>query len=166
MLPVTSSKPLREPRVGLIFYTGLLWRKSNRSFLDSLLPVCLLGKLHWFTHLGQSYFYGPSAFMNRWISNFMKKVVLERERWQLRFHLNCHLLCPFYCMEGEFEHIITKISVIIKDNKNYCRVSFTDFYLVFPTNFRIATLPDNQHCSFTGILLWHYHTAWVTCGEK
>ena len=138
MLPVTSSKPLREPRVGLIFYTGLLWRKSNRSFLDSLLPVCLLGKFHWFTHLGQSYFYGPSALMNRWISNFMKKVVLERERWQLRFHLNCHLLCPFYCMEGEFEHIITKISVIIKDNKNYCRVSFTDFYLVFPTNFRIG----------------------------
>ena len=88
MLPVTSSKPLREPRVGLIFYTGLLWRKSNRSFLDSLLPVCLLGKFHWFTHLGQSYFYGPSALMNRWISNFMKKVVLERERWQLsEFHL-------------------------------------------------------------------------------
>ena len=88
MLPVTSSKPLREPRVGLIFYTGLLWSKSNRSFLDSLLPVCLLGKFHWFTHLGQSYFYGPSAFMNCWISNFMKKVVLERERWQLsEFHL-------------------------------------------------------------------------------
>lgn len=79
MLPVTSSKPLREPRVGLILHTGLLWRKSNRSFLDSL-QVCLLEKFHWFTHLGQSYFYEPaSAFMNRWILSFVKKVVLERE---------------------------------------------------------------------------------------
>ena len=165
MLPVTSSKPLREPRVGLIFYTGLLWSKSNRSFLDSLLPVCLLGKFHWFTHLGQSYFYGLARLWTVGFRISWKKWCWKGSDGSWDF-ISCHLLCPFYCMEGEFEHIITKISVIIKDNKNYCRVSFTDFYLVFPTNFRIATLPDNQYCSFTGILLWHYHRAWVTCGGK
>ena len=165
MLPVTSSKPLREPRVGLIFYTGLLWRKSNRSFLDSLLPVCSLGSC-----IGLHTWGSPisTGLAHLWTVGFRiswKKWCWKGSDGSWDF-ISCHLLCPFYCMEGEFEHIITKFSVIIKDNKNYCRVSFIDFYLVFPTNFRIATLPDNQHCSFTGILLWHYHRAWVTCGEK
>ena len=128
MLPVTSSKPLREPRVGLILPTGLLWRKSNRSFLDSLLQVCLPENFHWFTHLGQSYFYEPSAFMNRWILNFVKKRCWKGSEGSLDF-ISRHLLCPFYCMEGGFEHIITKICVSIKDNSNYCRISFIDFYL-------------------------------------
>ena len=43
------------------------------------------------------------------------------------------LPCVLYCMEGEFEHIITKIHLNIKDNNNYCRISFTDLYLEFPT---------------------------------
>ena len=49
----------------------------------------------------------------------MEKVVLERE------HGGCdailcltYLNCVLYCMEGEFEQVITKIHLSIKDNNN------------------------------------------------
>ena len=37
------------------------------------------------------------------------------------------------CIEGEFEKILTKLRLSIKDNNNYLyRVSFVDFYFAFP----------------------------------
>ena len=46
------------------------------SLLDSFLQP---GRLHWFLYLLLSYFYDPSMFIFRWSSNFVEKVVLERE---------------------------------------------------------------------------------------
>ena len=43
--------------------------------------------------------------------------MLEREKWRLR----CHLVPPciiLTCIEGEFEKIITKIRLSIKDNND------------------------------------------------
>ena len=54
---------------------------------------------------------------------------------------------------------------VLRTTITNCRVSFIDFYLAFPTNFRIIFLPHTKHCNFTGTVLWYYHRAWVTCGK-
>ena len=54
---------------------------------------------------------------------------------------------------------------VLRTTITNCRVSFIDFYLAFPTNFRIVFLPHTKHCNFTGTVLWYYHRAWVTCGK-
>ena len=54
-------------------------------------------------------------------------------------------LVLYYCIESEFEQIITKRRWSIKDNTTNCTVSFIDLYLVFPTNFRIVLLPDTNN---------------------
>ena len=57
-----------------------------------------------------SYFYDSSMFIYRCNSNFVEKVVLEREHGgrdaQMRYHL----------VEAEFEQIVTKIRLSIRDN--------------------------------------------------
>lgn len=56
-------------------------------------------------------------------------------------------------IDGEFEKILTKLRLRIKDNNNYLyRVSFVDFYFAFPTNFRVVFLPHTN----TVILLEKY----------
>ena len=54
-------------------------------------------------------------------------------------------LVLYYCIESEFEQIITKRRWSIKDNTTNCTVSFIDLYLVFPTNFRIVLLPHTNN---------------------
>ena len=88
------------------------------SFLDSLLRVSqsllnsflYLGKLHWFPSLRQSYFYEPSVFTFRCVGDRISwKTWCWNENdggWDV---ISCLLLsCVLYCMEGEFEQIITK----------------------------------------------------------
>ena len=59
-----------------------------------------------------------------------------------------------YCIDGEFEKILTKLRLRIKDNNNHLyRVSFVDFYFAFPTNFRVVFLPHTN----TVILLEKYY---------
>ena len=65
-----------------------------------------------------SYFYGPGMFIYRWSSNIGEKVVLERAWWPTGDATSCPLPCVLYCMEGEFEQIITKIHYSVKDNNN------------------------------------------------
>ena len=64
-----------------------------------------------------SYFYDPSTLVYRWNSNFVEKVVLERERGG-QDAISWPLPGVLYCLEGEFEQIITKILLSIKDNNN------------------------------------------------
>ena len=49
-----------------------------------------------------------------WSSNFGEKVVLKRE-WVAEMPSTL-FICLLCCMEGEFEQIITKLRVSIKDN--------------------------------------------------
>lgn len=50
-----------------------------------------------------------------------------------------------YCIDVEFEKILTKLRLRIKDNNNYLySVSFVDFYFAFPTNFRVVFLPHTN----------------------
>ena len=67
-----------------------------------------------------SYFYDPSMFMYRWTSNFLEKVVLEREHGGRDAQMRCHLV---YYIEAEFEQIVTKIRLSIRDN-NYLQNKF------------------------------------------
>ena len=53
-----------------------------------------------------SYFYDPRMFFYRRSSNFVEKVVLEREHGG-QDGISC--LLPYYCIESEFEQIITKL---------------------------------------------------------
>ena len=57
-------------------------------------------------------------FIYFWSSNFAGNVVLEREHGR-QDAISCLLPCVLYCMEGEFEQIMTKIRWGIKENKNY-----------------------------------------------
>ena len=41
-------------------------------------------------------------------------------------------------------------------------MSFIDFYLVFPTNFRIVFLPPDKQGNYTETALWYYQRAWLT----
>ena len=45
----------------------------------------------------------------------MERVELKREHGD-RDAISCLLPCVLYCMEGEFEQVITKIRLNIKDN--------------------------------------------------
>ena len=47
----------------------------------------------------------------------MEKIVLEREHAG-RYFILCLLPCVLYSVESEFEKIITKICLSIKDNNN------------------------------------------------
>ena len=84
------------------------------SLPDSFLQA---GRLHWFLYLMLSYFYDPSLFVFRWSSNFVEKVVLEREHGG-QDGISCLLPRVLYCMESEIEPIITNIRLSIKDNYN------------------------------------------------
>ena len=77
---------------------------------------------------------------------------------------SCHLPCLLHSMEGKFEQIITKLRVAIKGNIliSTCKARFIDFHSVFTTNFRMVSLP-HKHFKFTEIVLWYFHSAWVTC---
>ena len=78
-----------------------LRREQCRPFLDFLIRILQslvnsflqLRRLHWFPYLGQSDFSEPSVFTYRWSLNFVINVVLERERWPLRFQLVPPSLC-------------------------------------------------------------------------
>ena len=92
------------PRVDL---ARPLRRVEFRPFLDYILRVCQslrdaflqLGKLHWFLNQMLSYFYDPSTLIYRWSSNFVEKVVLERERGG-QDAISWPLPGVLYCMEG------------------------------------------------------------------
>ena len=92
-------------------------------------------------------------FIYRWNSNFVEKVVLEREHGG-RDAISYLLPCVLYCMEGEFEQIVMKLNFVwaLRTTTTNCRVSFIYFYSVFPTNFRIVFLPHTN----TVILLEPY----------
>ena len=51
-----------------------------------------------------SYFYYPNMSIYRWSSNFVEKVVLEREH-DGQDAISCLLPCVLYYMEGEFKQI-------------------------------------------------------------
>ena len=68
---------------------------------------------------------------------FRGKRCIGKGAWRPR----CILPCVLYCMEGEFEQIITKIRLSIKYKNNSLRSKFHWPLLVFPTNCRIAFLP-------------------------
>ena len=68
---------------------------------------------------------------------FRGKRFIRKGAWRPRYILPCVL----YCMEGEFEQIITKIRLSIKYKNNSLRSKFHWPLLVFPTNCRIAFLP-------------------------
>ena len=80
------------------------------------------------------YFYDPSMFIYCFSSNFVENVVLEREQGG-RDVISCPVPCVLHCIEGEFEQIITKIRLSIKQQL---------------TNFRIVFLPHTN----TVILLY------------
>ena len=82
-----------------------------------------------------------------------------------------------YCIDGEFEKILTKLRLRIKDNNNHLyRVSFVDFYFAFPTNFRVVFLPHTntvilleKYCCGTWLSSFYrkflyYHSTRVACG--
>ena len=58
-------------------------------------------------------FYDSSMFIYRCTSNFVEKVVLEREHGGRDAQMRCHLV---YYIEAEFEQIVTKIRLSIRDN--------------------------------------------------
>ena len=86
-----------------------------RPCLDYILRVCQsllgsflqLGKLHWFLYL-VLFSMIHSMFTYRRSSNFVEKL-----RWKGsnggRDAISCLLPCVIYCMEGEFEQIVSKI---------------------------------------------------------
>ena len=57
--------------------------------------------------------YDSSMFIYRCTSNFVEKVVLEREHGGRDAQMRCHLE---YYIEAEFEQIVTKIRLSIRDN--------------------------------------------------
>ena len=66
------------------------------------------------------YFYDSSMFIYRFSSNFVEKGVFMLKREQGgRDVMLCLLPCVLYCMGGEFEQIITKIRLSIKDNNKW-----------------------------------------------
>ena len=77
--------------------------------------VSLAGEALSFLYLMLPYFYDPSMFIYRFSSNFVEKGVLKKEQGG-RDVISCLLSCVLYCMEGEFEQIITKIRLSIKGN--------------------------------------------------
>ena len=88
---------------------------SREASLVSISETILF---HWFLYLILSYLvYDPSMFIYRRSSNFIEKIVLERKHGG-RDAISCLLLCVLFCMEGEFEEIISKIRLSIKDNIN------------------------------------------------
>ena len=63
-----------------------------------------------------SYFHHPSMFIiYLWSLNSVEKVVLERERGG-QDAISWPLPGVLYCLEGEFEQIITKIRLSVNDN--------------------------------------------------
>ena len=105
--------PLRKLRL-------IVFRPSWNIYFEFVsLPDSFLqpGRLHWFLYLMLSYFYDPSLFVFRWSSNFVEKVVLEREHGG-QDGISCLLPCLLYCMESKIEQIITNIRLSIKDNYN------------------------------------------------
>ena len=75
-------------------------------------------------------------FPLRWRSNFVENVVLEWERWGLR----CHLVSPPILCNMLYGGWIWANYHETRTTTSNSRVSFIDFYLVFPTNFRIVFL--------------------------
>ena len=69
----------------------------------------------------------------------MENVVLN-ESMEAKVASRLSYLVYYNCIWSEFEHIITKLrwSRLISTTTTNCRVSFIDFYLVFPPNFRIV----------------------------
>ena len=67
-------------------------------------------------------------------SNFMEKVVLERERFRLRLHL-----VPFIVWRVNVSKLSWNFVWGLRTaTTTNCRVGFTDFYSVFLTNFKIV----------------------------
>ena len=60
-------------------------------------------------------------------------------------------LAPFG-MKQEFKQISRESVVSLRTTKSNCRVSSIDFYLIFPTSFRIITLPLTPDCPYTVII--------------
>ena len=77
--------------------------------------VSLAGEAISFLYLMLPYFHDPSMFIYRFSSNFVEKGLLKKEQGR-RDVISCLLPCVLYCMEGEFEQIITKIRLSIKGN--------------------------------------------------
>ena len=76
-------------------------------------------------------------FFYRWIRIQWRKLCWNGSDgdWDV---ISCLLPCVLYCMGDEFEQIITKLRWALRTTTINCRVSFIDFYLVYPTNFRIV----------------------------
>ena len=110
---------------------------SSLSKQDSLLK---LGKLHLFVYLMISYFYDPSMFIYLWNSNFVCKVVLEREQGG-RDAISC-LLPILYCVwRVNLSKLSPNFIWTLTTTTTNCRISFIH---LFPTNFRIAFLPHTN----------------------
>ena len=135
------------PRTNVTCGGGLL---LVYSFLNSLLRVSqkllnlflYLGKLHWFQSLRQSYFYEPSVFTFRCVGDRISWKTWcwsENDRgWDV---ISCLLLFCVYIFYGGW---IWANYHETRTTTTNCRVSFIDFYLVFPTNFRIVFLPHTN----------------------
>ena len=110
-----------------------------------------------------SYFYDPSMFIYLWNSNFVCKVVLEREQGG-RDAISCLLPCVLYCVwRVNLSKLSQNFIWTLTTTTTNCRVSFIH---LFPTNFRIAFLPHTNAVIFIRNVLWYYNRAWVTCDEN
>ena len=69
-------------------------------------------------------------------------------------------LCSSFLFPFFFSFFETWVN---KTSYNWCEwgMSFIDFYLVFPANFRIVFLPPDKQCNYTETALWFYPRAWL-----
>ena len=79
--------------------------RVRQSLLDSFLQ---LGNFHWFLYVMLSFSTIHSMFIYRWSSNFVETLSWKESNGG-RDAVSCLLPCVLYCMEGEFEQVISKI---------------------------------------------------------
>ena len=136
--PMMSSKPPSKPRVELIFYSGLqfFWILFFEFHISLPGKASLVSTSRAVLFLRAWRVYFPL----RWRSNFVENVVLEWERWGLRGHL---VPPPILCIILYGGWIWANYPETRTTTSN-SRVSVIDFYLVFPTNFKIVFLPHTN----------------------
>ena len=96
------------------------------------------------------------------------RILWKKLCWMRAWRQRWHLLSPTLYIITVYRVNLNKLSRnfvgVIRTTTTNFRVSFIDFYWVFPSKFRIIFLPWYKHCNFTGTLQLYYHRAWVTCG--
>ena len=135
--PVMYSKPPRKPRVELIFYSGLQFFGFSSS------RVCWIRFSTWESFNGFHLWGSPISISLAWLLCVTLEIEFRRKRGvgmrTMGPGLRCHLVPPPMCIIFYGGWIWANYHETRTTTTN-CRVSFIDFYLVFPTNFRIVFL--------------------------